>query len=278
MFDRALIALDLSPAEQPLLDCLPALQRWGVRHLVLAHVIQFGYGHGAALARQQDYVDWLEKCAGPLRATDLSVEVEVRASGAPADAILALARGMRAPLIVIGSRAQNTVRQLFLGSVARAVIHKTTVPLLLEWIEPTADETRARCEAVCTDSLRHIVFSTDFSRHAAAAEKAVLELAPRAQKVECVHVLAEDETAAPAQAAMAELLERFEARGGHAEGALLRDKPSSEIARHAASEGASLIVIGKQGRNWLARTLIGSTAADLCEIAGRPVLMCPLEG
>jgi nucleotide-binding universal stress UspA family protein len=275
MFDRALAALDLSPAEQPMLECLPALQQWGVRNLLLAHVIEFGYGHGAALARQQDYVDWLENCAGPIRATGLSVQVQIRASGVPADEILALAGGIGAGLIVIGSRGQNVLSKLFLGSVARAVIHKTTVPLLLEWIEPTAEATRARCEAVCTDTLRHIVFATDFSEHAAAAQQAVLELAPRARVVECIHVLAADEKAAPAQAAMARLLEPISALGSRAKGTVLRGKPSSEIARHAASEGASLIVVGKHGRNWVASTLIGSTAASLCEMAGRPVLMVP---
>jgi hypothetical protein len=57
MFDKALVALDLSPAEEPLLDCLPALQHWGVRHLVLTHVIQYGYMQGAGLAHEQDFVD-----------------------------------------------------------------------------------------------------------------------------------------------------------------------------------------------------------------------------
>jgi DNA-binding MurR/RpiR family transcriptional regulator len=42
MFDDALVALDLSPAERPILDCLPALRQWGVRHLLLTHVIQYG--------------------------------------------------------------------------------------------------------------------------------------------------------------------------------------------------------------------------------------------
>lgn len=50
---------------------------------------------------------------------------------------------------------------------------------------------------------------------------------------------------------------------------------SSEIARHAQERDASLIVVGKHGQNWLASTVIGSTAANLCEIAGRPALMVP---
>lgn len=55
----------------------------------------------------------------------------------------------------------------------------------------------------------------------------------------------------------------------------LEGKASIEIARHAASQDASLIVVGKHGQHWIASTLIGSTAANLGEIAGRPVLMVP---
>lgn len=281
MFDKALTALDLSPAEQPILDCLPALQDWGVRHLVLTHVIQIGYMQGIPLAHEQDYVDWLEKCAQPLRDQGLSVEVQIRASGVPADEILAAAGETGADLIVIGSRGQNILSKLFLGSVARDVIRKTTVPLLLEWIEPTAEATRARCEAVCTDTLRHILFATDFSQHAVAAENAVLELAPKAQQVDCLHVMASDDKAATpalpimAQAALSALVQRIEAVGGQGRTTLLEGKASIEIARHAASQDASLIVVGKHGQNWIASTLIGSTAANLGEIAGRPVLMVP---
>lgn len=278
MFEKALIALDLSPAEQPILACLPALQQWGVRHLLLTHVIEFGYTHSGALAHQQDYVDWLGQCAQPLRAAGFSVEVQVRTSGVPADEILAVAAQMDASLIIIGSRGQNLLSKLFLGSVARDVIRKTTVPLLLEWIEPSVAATEARCEAVCTDTLRHILFATDFSQHAAAAEKAVLELAPLAQQVECVHVLAPDGTTSDMSAqaaAQAHMARQLEALGSKAVGRLLHGKASSEIARRAQAQDASLIVVGKHGQNWAASMLIGSTAASLCEIAGRPVLMVP---
>jgi len=46
------------------------------------------------------------------------------------------------------------------------------------------------------------------------------------------------------------------------------------IAR-IGQEGYSLIVVGKHGRNWAADKIIGSTAAKVCEIARRPVLMVP---
>jgi nucleotide-binding universal stress UspA family protein len=281
MFNKALVALDLSPAEQPILECLPALRHWGIGHLVLTHVIQIGYMQGAELAHQQDLVDWLERCAGPLRAAGLSVEAQVRVSGVPADAILELAKEASVDLVVIGSRGQNMLSKLFLGSVAREVIRTTTVPLLLEWIEPSAAATATRCEAVCKDTLRHVLLATDLSTRAAGAETAALELAPRAQGVDCVHVIAPDEDArAPlsqstARAALSALVQRIEAAGGRGSAMLLEGDASTEIARYAASQGASLIVVGTHGQSWVSSVFIGSTAAKLCEIAGRPVLLVP---
>jgi nucleotide-binding universal stress UspA family protein len=280
MFDAALVALDLAPSEQPILDCLPDLQRWGVRRVVLTHVIQVGYMHGATTAHQGELEAWLETLASPLRKAGLEVLTSVRASGVPAAEILAAADQHAVDLIVIGSRGHTLIGRLLLGSVARAVIRATTRPVLLEWVEPTAAGTREACEAVCTDTLRHVLFATDFSANAALAEAAALHLAAKAGRVDCVHVIDErdddaDPAAANAGARIDALVKRIEAAGGHGNGIVLQGRPASEIARHAGSHGASLIVVGKHGQSALASLLIGSTAENLCEIAGRPVLMVP---
>ncbi|WP_448505376.1 universal stress protein [Immundisolibacter sp.] len=281
MFSSALVALDLAPAERPIVDCLPELRRWGVQRVVLTHVVQVGYMQGAALAYEKDYVDWLEKLAQPLRDAGLEVVVSVRASGLVADEILNAATEHSADLIVIGSRGHNLVSKLFLGSVARSVIHQTTLPLLLEWVEPTAAGTQQTCEAVCKQTLHHVLLATDLSTQATAAENAAIHLAGGAEQVDCLYVMeAEDSGAKPisstaAQAALAALVQRIEAAGNHGNSVLLQGKASREIARYAREQDASLIVVGKRGQNPLASLLIGSTAANLCEIAGRPVLMVP---
>ncbi|MDP1674910.1 MAG: universal stress protein [Burkholderiales bacterium] len=281
MFNTALVALDLAPAEQPIIDCLPELQRWGVRRVILTHVIQVGYMRGAALAYEKDYVDWLEKLAHPLRATGLDVEVGIRSSGLPAEEILVAAAEHGAHLIVIGSRGHNLISKLFLGSVARAVIQKTVLPLLLERVEPTAVGTEQKCAAVCTNTLRHVLLATDFSENATAAENAAIHLATKAEQVDCLYVMestdsgATSVSAAHAQEALGALVRRFEDAGSHGNSLVLQGKASAEIARHAASQDVSLIVVGKRGQNPLASLVIGNTAANLCEIASRPVLMVP---
>ncbi|MEX2516887.1 MAG: universal stress protein, partial [Gammaproteobacteria bacterium] len=274
MFNTALIALDMTPAEQPIINCLPDLQHWGIQKVVLSHVIKVGYMQGATLAHEKDYVDWLEKLAQPLRDSGLEVAVRIRASGVPADEILEAAAEHKADLIVIGSRGHNLISKLFLGSVAREVIRKTTLPLLLEWVEPTADSTQQKCEAVCRQTLRHVLLATDLSESANAAEQAAVHLAPKAEQVDCVYVMegadsrAEKLSSSAAQAALAALVQRIEAAGGHGDSFVLQGKASSEIAHHAANRNVSLIVVGKRGQNPLESLLLGSTAANLCEIAG----------
>lgn len=285
MYETAVMALDLSPAEQPLLDCLHDLRRWGIERVVLAHVIRVGYMQGAGYGSEQQYVDEISDRARPLREGGLKVEIVVRAAGVTADEILAIAEEKSADLIVIGSRSRNMVRRIFLGSVAREVIRKTRIPLLLEWIEPTAEATAARCEAVCRESLRHLILATDFSRHALAAEHAAVSLAPKAGRADCVHVLTEAARYATpalpvmAKAALADILARIQANGGKGEAMLADCRPSEGVAEAIAAmareRDCSLIVVGKRGQSPVESMIIGSTAAKLCEIAGRPVLMVP---
>jgi nucleotide-binding universal stress UspA family protein len=282
MFGTALVALDLSPADRPILDCLPGLRRWGVDRIVLCHVITLGYGQGASLGKEDEFVAWLERCAAPLRAEGLEVTIALRASGTPAAELLAAARENGADLLLVGSRARSMARSLFLGSIAREVIRQATLPVLLQWLEPVADAPAARCEAVCRDSLAHVLLATDLSKHASRAEAAAIALAGRAGRTDCLTVLTdaarEATPALPimARAALEALLERIRAAGGQGEALVAEGEAAARIAEIAAARGCTLIIVGKQGRGWMRSKLFGGTAARLCETARRPVLMVPL--
>jgi len=282
MFNKAVIALDLSPAEQPIVQCLPALRQWGINELILTHVMQIGYMQGVPLAHEKDYIDWLEEQAVPLREAGFSVAVQVRASGRPADEILAVASDVKADLLVIGSRGQNFINKLILGSVARQVIKEASLPVLLEWVEPVPEATQAHCAAVCQDTLEHILFATDFSGNAVAAENAALYLGSRAKRLDCLHVMTDKESGDTGsrqslRTAMDEVTQRLRAGGANnVQGLLLSGRASIEITRRAKESNASLIIVGKHGQNPISSLVVGSTAENLCEHAGRPVLLVPL--
>jgi nucleotide-binding universal stress UspA family protein len=286
MFRTALISLDHSAAQGPLLDCLTDLRDMGVSRVVLVHVVKVGYGQGAGVGHEDALKDWLGSRAAPLRAAGLEVGIDIRAAGEVGKDILKAASEHGADLIVIGSRGQNMIRGLFLGSVAREVIRLSPLPVRLEWIEVTGaaagKDGEAACERTCHAGLRRLLLATDLSPQAHAAEIATAKLAPRAGVVDLVHVVGLDEAAryarwpVMARAALDDIGHEVEAAGGKTEVHLTEGKASDEIARLAAERNADLIVVGKHGQNWLESMAIGSTAASLCEIARRPVLVVPL--
>jgi len=280
MFSKALVGVDLSPAEASLLSCLPDLARWGVDTVTLAHVIEIGYGQGAGFGHEDDYRAWLEERAAPLRAAGLAVDVSVTASGVPADELLAIAAARNVGLVIVGSRSRNFLREIFLGSVARELIRKSDRPVLIERLEPAVAGQAETCAAVCSRALQRVLLATDLSPQSRGAEEAAVWLASRAAQIDCLTVLApeadDDEREAAATRHRA-LLQRIEAAGGRAASRIETGDPDTIISR-AGEDGYSLIVVGKHGRNWIDSKIIGSTAAHVCEIARRPVLMVPLGG
>lgn len=282
MFRTALISLDYSAAQGPLLDCLTDLRDIGITRVVLTHVVKVGYAQGAEYGNRDALEDWLRDRAGPLGEAGLEVEIDIRAAGEVAKDILQAAREHGADLIVIGSRGQNMIRGLFLGSVAREVIRLSTLPVRLEWIEATGRDGDGACERTCHAGLRRVLLATDFSTQAQAAEAAAARLAPRAGIVDLVHVVTPDQAAryprwpVMARAALDTIAHEIAAASGKAEVHLADGKPSDEIARIAAERDADLIIVGKHGQGWVDSLITGSTAASLCEIARRPVLMVPL--
>ena len=283
MFRTALVALDHSAAQGPLLDCLTDLRDMGVARVVLIHVIRLGYGQGAEYGNRDAFEDWLEGCAAPLRDAGLDVEIDVCAAGEVTQEILEAAREHGADLIVVGSRGQTMLSGLFLGSVARELIRLSRLPVRLEWIEANGEDGAEACERACHGGLQRVLLATDFSPHARPAEAAAAELAGRAGIVDILHVVNPAEAErytrwrVMARAALDTIAHEIAAAGGRAEVHLAEGKPSDEIARLAGERGADLILLGKHGQNWVESMAIGSTAAALCEIARRPVLTVPLK-
>ena len=280
MFKKALVGLDQSPAEESLLSCLPDLGRWGVESVTLAHVIRVGYGQGAGYGHEDDFRAWLEKAAGPLRDAGLEVTTSVTASGAPADDLLAVARAESSDLVVVGSRSHNFLYETFLGSVAREVVRKSELPVLIERLEATRAGRAETCAAVCSRTLERILLATDLSEQSGAAEDAAVQLAARAGVVDCLTVLvvdASDDARRSAEARHHALGQRIRDRGPTAGSMLEQGDPAETIARIADSGDYSLIIVGKYGKGWISGKVIGSTAAKVCEIARRPVLMVPLR-
>lgn len=77
-----------------------------------------------------DAHDYLEQVAGQLRRTVSGVQVDVR-QGHAAKQIVAAAREVGADAIAMATHSRRGINRLMFGSVAEAVLHESSLPVLL---------------------------------------------------------------------------------------------------------------------------------------------------
>ena len=273
-FNKVLVGVDFSPAENALLSCLPELKRWGTKTLVLAHMVPVGYTSISGYGHEADYLKDLEKTAEPLRQAGLTGETLVRDSTQPAKAFAALAGELDANMIVVGSRSHNFLHKLFLGSFATEVLQHSKVPVLIERIEKSAQQTVEACEAVCRQNLDKVLLATDLSREVVEAEQTAIALSEHAGQVNLLTVTNKEFSAEAAKDHLEALKNRL-AQPGNATEILVTEGTPSEVIISEARNDYTLIILGKHGNGRRTETLIGGTAEKVCRDAQRPVLVVP---
>lgn len=133
-------------------------------------------------------------------------------------------------------------------------------------------------------TLRHIVFGTDFSECAEQAiEVAITLAAATAARLTLVHVCElgvddmDDRRLAQCDEALSRAVAIYRARRVDVTGVLRSGKPWMKLDNVAAEVGASLIVVGRHGVSGNQRIALGSVADQLVRVASRPVLTVPCD-
>jgi nucleotide-binding universal stress UspA family protein len=162
MFTHVLVALDLSPATDAMLRCLPGLRDLGTRTLTLVHVAEVDYPVFGAVAGMVEHRRRMEALVPALTAKGFEVRVEAT-SGNPAGEILRVAEERGASLVLVGSRSHSLVREAFVGSVAWEVVRRARIPVLLQPFERGAEGPDAPLVPTSCDLHSHVLHPTDFS-------------------------------------------------------------------------------------------------------------------
>jgi len=280
MFDHLLVALDLSPAADPMLGCLQRLQAFGAKRLTLVHVARVEYPVFGSVANLDHYRERLEAMVPGLEAQGFRVEV-VTAVGNPAPAILQTARQVGASLLLVGSRSESRIREAFIGSVALGVVRRSPIPVLLQRLEPRSDLPHGPLAPSCCDLRSHILFPTDFSDTAEQAfllAEAMAQAGSRAFTL--LHVIVEDQ-AEPghlesARAGLNTLADRLRRAGATAvTPETVTGDPAAQILGAASDHPDVLIVMGTQGRGMVAEAVLGSVSLEVMRRAPCSVLLAP---
>lgn len=286
IFDRVVLATDLSPAWDQIVACGGELRHLGCAGVILTYVItpNFFGGPGESLPPPA-----ASRLADQRRVlTDQGLEVIIETPiGLPGRSLNGVAQKYGASLVVIGSHGKSRWREGVLGTISGAVLHNIQFPLLVLPVRVTAGQ-EPDCLWHCTELLSHLLFPTDFSQTAAEAMCYLELLAPRGvARVTLLHALMTTpgkwgqpgnptEAAAVARNFLDLLKGRLEAAGvPEVETRIVEGHPVPVILEFLRTSDISLLVLGTQGKGFIGEIFLGSVAHNISRLAPCPILLIP---
>lgn len=136
MFKQILVPLENSPADQVILNHIRPLAKLTRGNLILVHVAD---GFAARLQEELNLADseeikkdrhYLESCRKTL--VDEGFEVRTHlVRGDPTEKLLAIAEKEQCDLIAMSTHGHRFIKDIFLGSVAEGIRHRTSIPVLM---------------------------------------------------------------------------------------------------------------------------------------------------
>jgi len=287
MFEKILLATDLSPAWDEIIACAGELRVLGARELILAHVITVKFLGGMEAKLLSEAEPRLAAQKEKLTAQGFQVHTEV-VTGLPGYVLYDVARHYGAQLLVVGPQKTSRWQERLLGSVTGAVLHHAELPILLLKARITAEMPEGTCRLQATELLRHLLFPTDFSDTARGALEVLMELGPRGvAKVSLLHALDvpggfeyppgfQELAVAQAQGQLEEWAARLQQAGIPLVSQVFDPgRPLPAILRVLEREDISLILMGTQGKGFLKELFLGSVAHNVARLAPCPVLLIP---
>jgi nucleotide-binding universal stress UspA family protein len=293
MFSRVLFATDLSPASDLALDCIAGWKGLGLRlsHVTIAHV-HAGAG-SMENALRVEHAPKLERQAQHVREAGVSASWRLE-FGVPYLNIERIAREEGAELVVLGSHGASWVREVWLGSIADAILRHVQLPVMVIKVNRLIGLPREQyiCDSLFSRALASLfgraLVATDFSPDSDAAIAFARKLAERSTgELHLLHVQ-EYSQIFPHLASRLDEFNREDAGRLEALAGELRAAGALEVSIEVRTDHAvtgilaaieawrpRLVVVGRHGRGKGGRRLIGSTSHDVARESPAPVLVVP---
>ncbi len=292
MFSRVLFATDLSGASDLALDCVAGWKGLGLSKVTIAHVHSIRYAGGAEGLEDRlraDHAPKLENQARRVR--DAGVATSWRLEfGVPYLDIERIGREERADLVVVGSHGASWIKEVWLGSIADAILRHVQLPVMVIKVNRLMRLPREECSQFCDSLYGRALLTTDFSPASAGAVAFALRLAREVGgELHLVHIqehsrifphLASrlDEFNREDERRLEELARQLRAEGARAVTSEVRTEHAVPgILKAIDGWNPRLVLVGRYGRGRGSRRLIGSTAHDVARESPAPVLVVPQE-
>jgi nucleotide-binding universal stress UspA family protein len=298
LFNHALVALDLSEASDLILECVPHLKKFGTEKITLVTVVPIPYTGKRTEFNTDDQRRTLKRYKKELEDEGFDVRFEVR-SGVhyyPPTEIIRQAEESSADYLVIANRGHSKVQELLMGSTATEILQRSPLPVYLinvevEWHDDDTDRRKLVLSRSAGESLNHILYATDFSETADRAFDVVryFESNGFTRRLTMIHVqghhymaLSDPATFEEVTRKNKEQLEKMrnqlsDKTRENADIIVTFGTPAREIVKAADENGATMLIIGSQGRGFVEKFFIGGVSSQVTRISTIPVLLIPAE-
>lgn len=290
MFERFIVATDLSAASDAVVGRLGGLRALGARRALLLQCLEMARADSAALSFTTAALDdYLQQQKGVLEGQGFEVEARVVPGYAKRE-INRIAAEEDYALVVVGSHGHGMIAEALLGGVASEVLHGATRPVLVVRLGRRTDTGEVAVSPMLGDLSSHVLFPTDFSANADLAFTVVESLVGAGvSRVTLLHVpdrsriephLSDQREALDAsdRGRLDALAARLRARGAREVAVALRPGvPHQEILALAREGEVHLIAMGSQGRGFVPELFLGSVSHRVARHAQAPVLLIPAE-
>lgn len=288
MFEKFIVATDLSPASDAVVNCLSGLQAYGAQHCLLLQCLSFSDAASTAYSYSTEPQEkMLDEQKQILEQQGFQVEART-VVGVPKREINRIAAKEDYALIVVGAQGNSLAEEKLLGGVAYGIINKANKPVLVVPVEK-----EKASDDVCKPVERcgfsdHLLFATDFSEMADNAFNLVKKLAAQgAGKVTLVHVQDKIKLEQHAKERLEEFNEHDRGRLENLKQILLKQgNPQvetevcsgvtyEEITRLIRERNVQMAVMGTQGRGFIREIFLGSVSHNVARYSVAPVLLVP---
>ncbi|MFH1977132.1 MAG: universal stress protein [Pseudomonadota bacterium] len=276
------------------LEALLDLTKAGLKEVVLVHVIQREevafVPYGGFMKEKEAHMkkkakDLFEQWQAVLSKKGVKSKIYIQ-TGVPNAVILEIAGKEKVDLIVAGRKKRSLFEKVYVGTHMLDLIRRSPIPILMDkYIAEYEQDGK-----IITRTNEHIfdrpMLATDWSQPSSNAVDALTGLKGLASNVIVVHNIGVKISKAMSPAQLQELkkesrrrlkeyCKRLTAAGLKAESHLSSGRTAHEIINLSRQYNASMIVLGRTGKDWLREYWLGGVSHRVAENSELPVLLIP---
>jgi len=297
-YRHAAVALDLSDASELIVECVSTFHKLGTEKITLITVIPIPSEKAASELDTSKEQEALEEYQETLVEAGFEVDILIR-SGLhyyPPTEILAGAEEAGADFVVISNRGHSKVFELLTGSTSTELLQRSTLPVYLISLEVEKDDEKAGKRTLllrqpCSESVRHVLYATDFSDSSYRAYKVLrdMEGAGIVDQISMIHVqghhaiaikdpVSRDRLTEQNREQLDRIRNKLSDRTRESTNLIITfGSPAKVIVEAAEEVGATMIMMGSQGEGYVQEMFLGSVSSKVIRLSQVPVLLVPVD-